>query len=110
MDFKGTAKGEYKNDGSHTLYLYSKAFESWRALATTYGHELVHMIHYVNGDRGRWSIDQKRPFGEALAYFWSSNYSGDYLDIKAFNDNLNKSLMMTKDSYGSIFSKFMLNP
>lgn len=77
-----------------TINMYEKDFAQWRILATAYGHEYVHFIlmklHsqtlYESGyGRNKYNPGFQFPYwyNEALAHFWSSNYSG--IGIEAFN-------------------------
>ncbi len=87
--------------------LYSKNFKSWRYLATSFGHELVHILNvnlywdelYKEGYIGENGKFPNR-YNELLAHSWSLEYSGIGDGAVRFY------LSASKDAYGDLVEKF----
>ena len=75
---EGDGPSQYMNG---TLTMRKRDFVTYRRLATSYGHEMVH--RYVDMKLSQVLIDKKRivllAFNEGIAYFWSYKYSGEGL-------------------------------
>ena len=95
--------------------LYVKNFQSWRYLAASYGHELVHIIN-VNlyweelYKAGYISDDGKFPsrYNELLAHSWSAEYSG--IGTGAINFYMSQSKKKYKGLVEQFYQKQRIRP
>ena len=80
------------NDGNGVIKIQisKAALSSWRELASTVGHELNHVYHFVSGAYNRWvqkyGSDYASGRTEVIAYDWEKR-NGGFFDAEARHEN-----------------------